>query len=279
MTKRRQALVISLLTILTISPLFADASDSKWTLDTKTDPFTDETVAIAVGSSGAGTNKNSAVIRCKGTEFSTYFNFREYLGNDLMEVRYRVNKEKVVEDKWLPSSKGTAIFAVDDAHLARLLMTGDSFVIEVTDFRGVGHTASFDLSGSYDAIAPVLKQCGVAEIGLHDNVPGLRLDIALDLERWGPRNISVNKQILASLGEYDGPHDSSIEPEFALAVQAFYDSYIERCRQKKISGTHCETMQIFWDNNMESDWRPLVTSVIRASGNLKKQAGKLKIGD
>ena len=276
----KPALIAFILTAQLISFSSPRAAGTQWELDKSTDPFTDETVAIAIGSSGVGINQNSAVVRCKGMEFSTYFNFREYLGNDLMKVRYRVNKEKPVEDRWFPSSKGTAIFAGHDAHLARLLMTGDSFVIEVTDYRGVGHAASFDLSGSYGVIAPVLEQCRVAEIGLHEKVVGLRMDIALELERWGPRNISVKKQILASLGKYDGPNDSSIEPEFAPAVQAFYDAYIEQCRRKDISGTSCRSLQIFWDHNMKPVM-PSASSLIyeRASGSLKEQAGKLKIGD
>lgn len=280
MPRRKQTIALAFSLLIMLTHPIAVASDSRWKLDTKTDPFTDETVTTAVGLSGTGIREKKAVVRCKGMELSTYFVFPEYLGSDLMNVKYRVNKKIPVEERWFPSSKGTAVFAGDDAHLARLLMTGDSFIIEVTDFRGVPNTASFDLSESRDFIASVLKKCEIDEVGLHEKIPGLRLDIALELERWGPQNISVNKQILSSLGRYDGPQNSFIEPDFAMAVQSFYDSYIKRCRQKKITGTSCRSMRIFWKNNM----KPVMPSASfliyeRATGNLKGEAGKMSIGE
>ena len=268
----------AILGIIAVSAAEA-TSHSTWKIQKDTDPFTDETVSVAM-TFGSSSSSRSVVVRCKGTEFSAYVNFADYLSNDSVDVRYRLDKDQPVTERWSPSSDGTAVFGRHQEHLARLLMKGSLFVIEAIDYRGVPHRASFKLSGSSDAISPVLEQCGVQKIGLHEKVQGLRLDMALHLDRWGPRGIAIYKQILSSLGKYNGPHNSSIEPEFALVVQDFYDSYIDRCRMRKISGTSCSSLHIFWDNDMKPIM-PFPSSIIYeiASGDLKDQAGKLRLGD
>lgn len=251
-----------------------------WALDEKVDPLTDEKVTTALSSYAVGLAQRSAVVRCKGTKLEVYFGFGEFLNNDQVPVRYRLDKEPLVDEKWFPSAEGTAVFAHEDADIARLLMKGSTFIIEAEDFRGQPHRASFDLSGTKQTLSRVLKQCGVSEAGLDQEVEGLRREIALDLERWGPKNIVTNKNILRALGAYDGPQDTTIDPAFALAVQRFYDDYIQQCRENKMSGVNCGSLHIFWESGMKPVMPP-VSAVIyeRAPGDLKKEAGKLRMGE
>ena len=251
-----------------------------WVLDEKVDPLTDEKIATAMSNYAVGLAQRSAVVRCKGTKLEVYFGFGEFLNNDRVPVRYRLDKNPLVDEKWFPSAEGTAVFAHEDAEIARLLIKGTTFIIEAEDFRGQPHRASFDLSGARQTLSHVLQQCGVSEAGLDQEVEGLRREIALDLERWGPKNISTNKRILRALAAYDGPQNTTIEPAFALAVQRFYDYYLQQCREKKLSGSNCDSLHIFWKSGMEPVMPP-VSAVIyeRAPAGLKDEAGKLRVGE
>ena len=279
MSRKGHLLIVTATLSLVTITVAATTLSSSWRYNEDTDPFTDETVSVAT-TFGRQNSSTSVVILCKGTKFSAYVQFADYLSNNSVDIRYRIDKAPSVSEIWSPSSAGTAVFGRHQEHLARLLMKGHSFVIEAVDYRGVPHRASFNLTGSSDAIEPVLKQCGVPQVALHEKVPGLRLDMSLHLERWGPRGISINKQILTSLGKYNGPPNSSIEPEFALAVQDFYDNYIDRCRERKVSGTSCQSLQVFWDNAM-TPIMPHPSFIIyeSATGELRSQAGKLRLGD
>lgn len=255
-------------------------ASQRWVLDEKIDPLTDERVTTAISKYSIGLAQRSAIVRCKGTSLEVYFGFGEFLNNDRVPVRYRVDKEPLVEGKWLPSAEGTAVFAREDADIARLLLKGTTFIIEAEDFRGQPHRASFELTEARQPLSIVLQQCRVSEAGLDQEVVGLRREIALSLERWGPKNITTNKNILRELGAYDGPQDSTIEPEFALAVQRFYDNYIQQCREGKLSGTNCGSLHIFWKSGMKPVMPP-VSAVIyeRAPDELRKEAGKLRVGE
>ena len=210
------------------------AANSGWILDEKIDSFTDQKVVVAIASGGGG----NLAIRCQGENFDVYVNFGEYLGDKLIDVRYRIDKDSPVNSKWNSSTNGSTVFVDERSkkHLSRLFMKGDTFLIEATDFRGTPHRASFDLTGSSEAIGPVMAQCGISEVGMDQTVDGLRLEIALELDLWGPQQISMSKKILSALGEYNGSQNSTLDSNFVLAVQNFYDRYIENCKQEIVSG-------------------------------------------
>ncbi|MDR0769662.1 MAG: hypothetical protein LBE75_00470 [Burkholderiales bacterium] len=253
---------------------------SGWVLDEKIDPLTDERVATATSSYAVGLAKRSAIVRCKGTKLEVYFGFGEFLNNDLVPVRYRLDKELLVDEKWFPSAEGTAVFAREDTDIARLFMKGTTFIIEAEDFRGQPHRASFDLSGARKILSRVLQQCSLSEAGLDQKVKGLRREIALDLERWGPKNIATNKNILRALGAYDGPQDTTIDAAFALSVQRFYDDYLLQCKENKLSGRNCNSLHIFWKSEMKPVTPPISAVIYeRAPSDLKKEAGKLRVGE
>lgn len=272
--------LLILVTVVGVAYASLAVASPGWVLDEKIDPLTDEKVSTATSSYSVGLVQRSAFVRCKGTKLEVYFGFGEFLNNDQVPVRYRLDKEPLVDDKWFPSAEGAAVFAREDAEIARLLIKGNTFIIEAKDFRSQPHRASFDLSGTRKTLSRVLQQCGISEVGLDQEVEGLRHEIALDLERWGQKNISMNKSVLRALGAYYGPQDTSIEPAFAQAVQRFYDEYIQQCRDKKLSGINCDSLQIFWNSGIKPVMPP-VSAVIyeRAPDELKTEAGKLRIGD
>jgi hypothetical protein len=93
-----------------------------------------------------------------------YFEFDEYLGGDLVNVRYRVDKGELEHDRWGPSARGTMVFASKPEVVVYKLVHGSEFIIEAEDFRGVRHRSTFSLMGSSEAILPIMKACGVDDV-------------------------------------------------------------------------------------------------------------------
>jgi hypothetical protein len=260
----------------------AAIANSGWVVEKKTDPLTDEGVTTAISTYSAGRVKRTVVVRCIGKQLNVIFDFGEFLNNDQVPIRYRLNKTPLTEAKWFPSAEGTAVFADEDAEIARMLMQGGTFIVEAEDYRGQPHRSTFNLSGSSGAIQPVLKQCGLSSAGMDQEIEGLRKDIALDLERWGKKNISMGKRVLMSLGAYNGPQDSTIEPGFALAVQRFYDDYIAKCKEGKLQGVTCTAHRITWEPGWpQPQIMPPILAVIheQAPVQLREEVGKLKMGE
>jgi len=255
----------------------ASAQTLGWQLTEKQDALTDESVTTATWADAG--SRQGAVVRCKNKSLEAYFTLGQYLGSKITKVRYRIDKQPLVDEYWMPSADGTAVFAREQAAIARAMLHASSIVVEATDFRGQPHRGTFNLEDASVAIEPVLRACGAPLQGMEEQVPGLSARVARDLERWGPVYTQTNKEILASKGLYSGPIDSTIEPAFALAAQAFYDDYIERCKAGKISGPNCHSMQVSWKLGKEPSTG--VGSLIydQSSGALKRKAGALKIKD
>lgn len=268
-------------------PMMVGAGPS-WVLDQKVDPLTDEKIATAFSSYSVGVSRRAVGVRCTNKKFDISFGFGEFLNSrgKSVYVRYRVDKAPLVREQWSASVDGTAVFAKDDVGLARLLMNGATFIIEAEDFRGQPHRATFDLTGAADALEPVLRQCGVSPVGMEQQVEGLRREIARELERWRPRTISWNKKVLIALGKYNGPQDTSFTPEFLLAVQHFYDAYISKCKNGRLSDTTCDMLIDLW--GVGGSWRarkeqmmPPISYIIyeHAPKGLKKEISDLQINE
>lgn len=111
-------------------------------------------------------------------------------------------------------------------------------------------------------------------------VKGLRQEVGIELERWGSKNTYNSKKVLTVLGVYSGTENTTIEPEFALTVQQFYDRYIEQCREMKVSKGYCESLHIFWKAGIKPVM-PSISSVIYelAPAGVKNEMGKIKIDE
>lgn len=218
-------------------------ANADWSVASSIDPLTGQAIATAASSYDDGGFIRSAVVRCTGTRLEVLVGFQEFLDTDLVPVRYRIDTQPLESQKWNPSADGTAVFASEQADIARAMLTGHQLIVEATDFRGVAHRATFELAGAQDSIKSVLEKCQISAVGIDQKVSGLRHEIALDLERWGPRNITVDKKILAALGYYSGGTDPVIEPAFALAAQSAYDDYVAACRAGRVLGTTCDSVR------------------------------------
>lgn len=257
------------------------AFGSPWETTSEADPLTDKNIKTASTSYSVGITRRSAVVRCNGNQFDVYFSFGEFLDDDRVHVRYRLDKLPLSEEEWHPSSDGTAVFADEASEISRLLIQGGVFIIEVDDFRGQPHRSTFELVGASESILPVMEQCRVPISSMSDKVPELRKVVALELEKWEPRHTIFVKQVLRKIGYYDGPENSDIEPLFALAVQRAYDEWITRCEDEEGSdqGVSCETYRVLSKGEMNPEMPSVFTimyelapkGLIEHEGNLPRQ--------
>lgn len=280
----KQLISTALFAIMFFATSLAMAQDN-WSLEEKIDELTDNKIAVA----SLSTRNTGAYIRCQQStkrkgKFEVYFVFGEYLNTKRVPIRYRIDKGTLVEDKWWPSAKGTGVFVSPGhgAEIARQMMRGSKMIVEATNFRGQRHRVRFGLAGASKAIEPVLQLCSISRIALHEKMKGLRKEISLEIELWGPKNIRVKKKILSVLGAYEGAINENIDNSFALSVQKFYDAKLLNC--KKSNSPEAETNWCWSFKTLASLKNPPMPSAGQmiyeaAPNNLKKEAGKLYIGD
>lgn len=271
----------SIFLALLISPI-ANAAN-KWSFSTQSDPLKDLTLSTASISYMDGRNTLGLFVRCGGNQLDAVVNFDEFLEHeDDVTVRYRVDKQPLVETKWSPSATGDAVFAPNPLDLARALMNGDSsFIIEAVDFRGQPFRASFSLIGAKGNIAKVLEKCGYAATSLDATVPGLRHEISSELEEWGPKHILAAKKLLSTSKAYSGSMEPKMDGDFALAVQKFYDSYMASCKNGDESDINCKVYREALDAGEQNVTMPSLETVLyeKAEGDLKDEINNLKFRD
>lgn len=256
----------------------AIAASVKWTYRTDKDEMDDSKISVASAGVTKANKSYVVLIRCADGKLDAYVRFDTYLGNDSRPVRYRVDKRPLVNEIWLPSAKGTAVFADEDAEFARALSRGNQLLVEVEDFRGVKHRVKFSLEGAAAAIIPVLNDCGASIEAVHDRLPNVSRQVSLNVERLGPKGTEFGKEALKALGYYEGPIDSAKTDKFYIALSSFYQDYLDRCRAGKKVRTYC----MAWRNSKYAEGsKPLPSSALyeMAPKRIKSKLGKLRIGD
>lgn len=251
-----------------------------WELIRSKDEMTDEPRVSAQLLNSESRDGNVLTVRCAGRKLEVFVTFNEYLGNDSRPVKYRVDQQAPQPDSWSVSAKGTAVFSPESADFARQLLPAKKVLIEAADFRDVAHRAAFEWTAGAQHIGEVLKACNSPLEGLESKIPGLRKKMALEMERWGPKNILTKKQTLAAVAGFTGEINDQMTPEFALAAQQFSDEYMAKCRAGKIRGSNCDTIKIL--SKMKDEEIPWsVSSVIYevAPRSIKKEMGDLRISD
>lgn len=214
-----------------------------WELVSSKDGMTDELTISAELLGGDTRDRTVLSVRCTGSVLEVLATFNAYLGTDSRPVKYRVDQHPPQDETWSVSEKGISVFALEEGHFARQLMGAKKLLIEATDFSGVALRTAYEWAPGGNQIAQVLTACKRPLQGLETTVPGLRKTLAVQLERWGPRNIQIYKRALAGMGGFAGEPDGQMTPEFALAIQAYLDSYSARCKAGKVRGRNCEIVK------------------------------------
>ena len=262
----------------------------QWESGQETDPFTDKTQTWArvegkadAHTSGLG-QPPGLTIRCREDKFDIIVSVGAFLGGDIVEARYRIDKETAVAETWFGSTTDQAAFAAQERRLARKLQSAENLLVELTDFRGTPHRASFKVGGGAKAIKSVLRSCGIEAEGLDASIPGLRPEIGRWLERWGPRNIELKAAALTELGWFKGGKARTMTPALALAVQGLYDDFVKRCLAgeplPQSAATLCSPMRLFAAQGLEHPAHPPgVVITVLAPPAMRQALGELRIGD
>jgi hypothetical protein len=255
-------------------------ADPGWVSESKTDSVPGQGDVHTLSTYSVGAPEGRVIVRCAGHKLDVQFELEEFHARDQAAVRYQANAAPWATDTWFTSAKGTAVSARHAAEIARLLMRSETFIIEAEDRHGHSHGSKFELAGAPLAIEPVLQACGLSVAGMSQDIEGLRYEIGVELETWGPDLISQSKRILASLGAYTGPQNLTIEPAFALAVQSFYDDYIARCKAGKDPGGMCNFYRsIVWKPGHPAEMPPVSVVIYgQAPEQIKAEFGKRKKG-
>lgn len=145
-------------------------SSGGWEMVESRDDFTGSNTSYAIlNSDQVGLQTRhvpvALVVRCDGSGGSDiYVVSGSYIGarNNRVPVRYRFSDSDPISENWSESTDGTAAFLPNGYRdFISGLTSGDSFVFEITNFRGTPASARFDGNGrGMENLELALAGCG-----------------------------------------------------------------------------------------------------------------------
>ena len=147
------AVAVSIVSQAVCSQPAQDAATRSWIVSETMSPVDYSPMITATTSSQPVAKDAPAIfmIRCRGQRtdvlLSTEGSWRASRANEL-QVDLTVNDQPAVRMQWIASSDGrTAIFKDDVVQFLRSLPDGGRIVVSVSDWEGMAHEASFQLTG------------------------------------------------------------------------------------------------------------------------------------
>lgn len=242
----------------------AGEAAAQWRYSSERDKFDDTKTSFAQVTKTSGVDLGALFVRCKAGSLEAYFSPDDYLGDDGVDVRYRVDSGEVEEEVWSTSTKGTAVFSPFPSSFGRELAAGSRIVIEANDFRGTANTWTFSLSGSGAAIARVFSDCGVPirDPRLLDERIWRR--VVTDVDSLGREHITHAKLLLQQQGFLADSDASSSTRDTGLYVSAsrFYQSYWAACKSGKVLSKACETYRTLREVDQSQDYTVEVVELL-----------------
>jgi type VI secretion system protein VasI len=158
------------------TPAAADAKvepPSAWSVSEETSPLDDSRNVYATVSAddkikGWLTSERPTLsVRCKEGKLDVYLDTKSQItsdldfdsGQSLAPIKYRVGSGAHVSARDPLSSDGKAIFFRHPEGLVGSLRTADRFVVEYTPFQSGLGVATFNITGSAEALSKVLAAC------------------------------------------------------------------------------------------------------------------------
>ena len=283
--------IFKILTLLSVIS-FPIAVNAEWKASISNDEMTYEKIGTVISSSTKGSNwlgkPYSAVIRCKSSnylELDVYINWGEFITNHASDfIQFRFDTDTMFKVEANPSADGSSSFVKNEKNISNvinLMKQKNVMRVKTTDFRHVStQVGKFSLSGFTPAFNNACGWWSLENEKINSKYESVDPYVAEALKRWGPKNITINKKILKSLGDYSGPINADIDNNFAQKVASAYYRYLEKCKNGSVSGTICDTYKMMQKGG-RSNYQPPVSVVFYelSSGALKAEAGKLGVGD
>ncbi|ABZ76351.1 hypothetical protein Shal_1786 [Shewanella halifaxensis HAW-EB4] len=221
-----------LLSSVFLTSIQTSAVAQPWEFSSTVDDFADTSISIASTKTSDG--KGMAFVRCNAkTKLEIVFADGQYMGTGKsLSVRYRIDKDEVVNQRWRPSTEGTSLFVGSSGKypLARNLANGEKIIIEVKDYKGTPHKFSFALTGAKEPIRQVFDKCGIPfEL---PQIDGVKPDTMDYVNNFGPNSTSCTKQMLNTLG-YRSADISEVKTDaLYVALQNYINDKSKVCDGK-----------------------------------------------
>ena len=100
------------------------------------------------------------VIRCKENKTSVYINYDSFLSTDDMTVLTRFDKNPAKKHSWGVSTDYEAVFAPSGVSWAKKIANASKLFVRLTPYGESPVSATFDLTGSEEAMRPLRATCG-----------------------------------------------------------------------------------------------------------------------
>lgn len=138
-------------------------SEGRWLRQSKKDPLDDtETVTIMLVAE-SGTNRRGTAptlfIRCKSGKVEVWINWSDYLGRSAY-VTYRLGTATPEMREWdLSNTSSATFYPKNTIDFINQLAATDKFAAKITPYNENPVTATFELTGLTEAVAPVKAAC------------------------------------------------------------------------------------------------------------------------
>jgi len=145
--------------------LSADIGENgNWRVNVTVNPLNDsKTVSLVVDGSRGSARWNEIIyliITCQDKETNLYISWSDYLGTKA-NVLTRIGNEEATSQEWLLSTdKKSSFYPTNVPDFIKTLFGNDKFVAQITPQNEIPVTASFDITGTENAIKPLRETCG-----------------------------------------------------------------------------------------------------------------------
>lgn len=130
------------------------------------DPLTDQvkyTFSLSsindLANSIGSPEKDTLIIRCKGSDTDAYINTAAFVSSDGQTVKLRWDDGPISSQYWAPASGGGALFSNAPISLINQISNSKKLVISYRPYSKVPVSAVFDFKGSQDDIAKMKSVC------------------------------------------------------------------------------------------------------------------------
>ena len=101
----------------------------------------------------------SLSIRCLKNRTELHIGWPDFLGLQAVSVKWRLDDQPVVTERWNASGSGDGAFTNNPVDLSKKMLGKKEFVISVAPYNKVASTVTFNLAGLEEAIKPLREVC------------------------------------------------------------------------------------------------------------------------
>lgn len=105
----------------------------------------------------------SLIIRCDNKNTEVFITWPSYLGNEAINIEYKIGDGKITKSKWNNSVDGKAVFVDEPFGLINGLFDKDNLVIRLSPYGRNSEELEFNLNGINDLLGKIAEHCQFSE--------------------------------------------------------------------------------------------------------------------